>query len=255
MSERRVTDDGAGPSVPPDAEYADGYLEGYAEGLREGLRELLVHASQGHTTSELRVLVKSRISRIPEDVELKRKHLLSPPRKSAWEPLLRPQQPAPGGTALSGGSAPEWTPGRAYLFREERPRAAVRFAQTLAQKHARVLWISFDAPPSLQIADRQVEWLRPRVSRPGEDEGGVGADPGAIAGRIKERGADPPLLVYLDALEELRTQYGSELTLRFSSWLGQWVSGSVSTVVASVDDGTFGEPERRRLQRSFHILA
>ncbi|MCI4337856.1 MAG: DUF835 domain-containing protein [Thermoplasmata archaeon] len=247
------------PAEPPapagDAEFAEGYIQGYAEGLREGLRELLQHASQGHTTAELRVLVKSRISRIPEDVELKRRHLLAPPRRSSWEPLLKPPPRSSGGTALSDSAGPQWAPGKAFLFREERPRAAVRFAQAQASHHTRALWISFEAPPPLGLGEGAVEWLRPSVNRPGDPEAGSGSDPGAIAGRIKERGSDPPLLVYLDALEELRTQYGNELTLRFASWLGQWVAGSDSTVVASLDDATLAEPERRRLQRSFHILA
>ncbi|MCI4364253.1 MAG: DUF835 domain-containing protein [Thermoplasmata archaeon] len=242
--------------APGDAEYSDGYIQGYAEGLREGLRELFVHASQGHTPAELRVLVKSRIARIPEDVELKRRQLLAPPRKSGWETLLKPPASASvtqAGVAVAG--LPDWTPGRAFLFREERPRSAVRFAQARASAHARVLWVSLDPPPALGIEEAKVEWLRPGATRPGEEAAEGIAAPGGIAGRIQERGAEGSLLVYLDALEYLRTEYGTELTLRFASWLAQWVGGSASTVIASVDEATLPEPDRRRLQRSFHILA
>ncbi|MCI4346731.1 MAG: DUF835 domain-containing protein [Thermoplasmata archaeon] len=244
-------------AAPGDAEYSDGYIQGYAEGLREGLRELFVHASQGHTTSELRVLVKSRIARIPEDVELKRRQLLAPPRRTGWEPLLKAPSPAlPGSAPSAGAGLPEWSPGRAFLFREERPRNAVRFAQARASAHARVLWVSLDPPPPLGVEESKVEWVRPGATRPGEEAAEGIAAPGGIAGRIQARGGEGSLLVYLDALEYLRTEYGTELTLRFASWLAQWVgSGGASTVVASVDEATLPEPDRRRLQRSFHILA
>jgi hypothetical protein len=239
-----------------DAEYSDGYIEGYAEGLREGLRELLVHASQGHTTAELRVLVKSRIARIPEDVELKRRQLLAPPRRTGWEPLLKPPAPATAAPTISlTAGLPEWSPGRAFLFREERPRSAIRFALARASAHAKVLWVSLEPPPPLGIEVARVEWLRPGGTRPGEEASVGNTSPGGIAGRIQERGAEGSLLVYLDALEYLRTEYGTEPTLRFASWLATWVSGGSSTVVASVDAATLPEPDQRRLQRSFHILA
>lgn len=247
------------PPAPGDAEWADAYTQGYSEGLREGLRELLQHASQGHTSAELRAVVKSRIARIPEDVERKRRNLLAPPRRTDWQALVQPtgsREP----TALRGdasqGTAPAWSAGRAFLFKEDRPRRALEFTRSIAAKHRRALWISLDPVPTVGFPADRVEWLRPNAPRPGEEGGSAGvSSPGGIAGRVQAAGGDGGLLVYVDTLEYFRTEFGTELTLRFVNWVTQWVTGGNSTVVASADLAAFPEPEQRRLQRAFHILA
>jgi hypothetical protein len=260
MQPKRERPPGESPAPPPsDAEWADAYAQGYAEGLREGLRELLQHASQGHTAAELRAVVKSRIARIPEDVERKRRNLLAPPRRSDWENLVQ----APGARSTPGAPAaapaPEglhWTPGRAYLFREDRPRQAIEFARSVVPRHRRLLWISLEAAPPVNLPASAVEWLRPSAPRPGEEGNpSTAVSPGGIAGKVQAAGGDGGLLVYLDTLEYFRTEFGTELTLRFVNWMTQWVTGGNSTVIASADLATFPEADQRRLQRAFHILA
>ncbi|MCI4318467.1 MAG: hypothetical protein L3J96_08005, partial [Thermoplasmata archaeon] len=92
-------------ATPPDEESANAYADGYGEGLREAFREVLQHASRGHTAQELRILIESRLARWREDVEVKRKSLLGPPRRPSWGPLLRPPVPPP--TAAPWVGAPE----------------------------------------------------------------------------------------------------------------------------------------------------
>ena len=86
MSERVPPDDPppANEDLPADEEFARTYAAGYEEGVRSALREVLQHASRGHTAQELRILIESRLARLSEEVELKRKGLLAPPRRPAW---------------------------------------------------------------------------------------------------------------------------------------------------------------------------
>ena len=61
---------GAHPDERPggagDDEYIEGYAKGYGDGLREALRELRSHAGRGASPQELRMLIESRLARIPE---------------------------------------------------------------------------------------------------------------------------------------------------------------------------------------------
>lgn len=239
-----------------DASYAEAYAAGYGEGLRESLKELLQHASRGHTATELRILVESRLARVPEDVELKRKSLLNPPRRTAWNSWLRPPAPPTAGTApaASPPELPTFVPGSSYLFREERPRLGPRFVATIAAQHAGGVWVSSSDPPDPHLLIGK--WLTVRPSaRPSGNGNAPGGGPGEVAGRIQEATGPGGLLVYLDTLEMFLTEHGSETTLKFATWLGGWAKENRSTAVVSVDPGAFSEQDRRRLQRAFNILA
>ena len=239
-----------------DSAYADAYAAGYGEGLREALREMMQHASRGHTAAELRILLESRLARVAEDTELKRRSLTAPPRRPAWGPLLRSPTGAPSGLSAGAPSdaLPAWSAGGSYLFREERPAAGIRFVRRIADRHAQLLWVSADDPPELALAPERASHVRPSA-RPTADGTTVGTGPGEVAGAIQratERGG--PVLVYLDALEFFLTEYGTEPTLRFATWLGSWAKETGSTAVVSVDPGTMEERDRRRLQRAFGTL-
>ncbi|MGI0151647.1 MAG: hypothetical protein ACREC5_06910, partial [Thermoplasmata archaeon] len=226
------------PPEPGDTAYADAYAAGFGEGLRESLREVLQHAARGHTTAEIRILVESRIARIPEETELKRRSLVSPPRRPAWGALLRPPAPvAPEPPSAPGpGASAGWQPGTSYLFREERPREGIRFAREVADRHQRIVWVSHDDPPALGVPGERVVSVRPSARPPG---GSAGAEPGEIAGRVQRaRTEGGPVLAYVDALEFFVTEFGSEPTVRFATWLGTWARESGSTCILSVDPGT-----------------
>lgn len=249
----------APPELPPtgDASFADAYAAGYGEGVRESLREVLQHASRGHTAAEIRILVESRIARIPEEVELKRRSLTQPPRRPAWGALLRPPGPVPFPVADPGapaaGAPPEpFTPATSYLFREERPRESIRFAREVAARHGRALWVSAEAPPDLGLAPERVLFVRPAARSAGGEPGG---GPGEIAGRIRGVPSDAgPVLAYVDALEFFVTEFGVETTVRFGTWLGTWAREAGSTCIVSMDPRSLPERELVRLQRAFNVL-
>lgn len=230
-------------------EYARAYSEGYGEGLREALREMLQHASRGHTAQELRLLVESRLARVREDVELKRRSLTNPPNRPAWGAILRP--PSPTLTPPPSGGAPrslDIVAGGAYLFREQRPERAVAAAGAAAGRFPRLVAISV-RPPSFSLPPgTSLEFVEIRVSGDPDER----PDPTRISGRIRTAvEAEGGALVYLDAVETLAGEAGINPTLKFVSWLTQLAAARASAVVVSVDPATLDPRSMSLLERSF----
>jgi hypothetical protein len=237
------------PGAPPDEEYANGFAEGYGEGLREAFREVLQHASRGHTAQELRLLVESRLARIPEDVEVRRKSLLAPPRRPAWGPLLRTPTSPPA--AEAGGVSV----GKSTLFFEPRP---ARGPASVAQNHRafrKVVSIGTFPPEFSGVPAEKLLFLRLGPAEPAGASTSETLTPGQVLGEVRSLvEAGLPVLVYLDAVEFLMTEESAETTLKFVNWLTGEVSGTPSALVASVDPGALSATDRSRLQRSFNIL-
>jgi hypothetical protein len=249
---REVRPSGTPDRPAGDSSYAEGYAAGYGEGIRESLKEILQHASRGHTAAELRVLIESRIARIAEDVDLKRKSLMAPPRRPAWGPLLR--APGAASSVEPPAALPAVVPGSSYLFREERPDRGPRFFQQVAGQHDAVVWLSVQDPPPLPLPPERIIALRPTA--PSANGASPALGPSEAAGRIQHAGApESKVAVYVDSLEFFLTEYGHEMTIRFASWLGAWPRGNRAVAVVSVDPGTLEERERHLLQRAFNILA
>ncbi|MGI0133166.1 MAG: DUF835 domain-containing protein [Thermoplasmata archaeon] len=248
---------------PPDEEAANAYAEGYGEGLREAFREILQHASRGHTAQELRILVESRIARVREDVEVKRRSLLGPPRRPAWGPLLRPPAPRPsppswsvvGGAAVAPNAPVDLVPGATVLVREERPGRAVEIVLANLEKFPAILWVSVHAPD-----DPRVRTDRLRVLRIGPANGQrVGVDgpfgPGEVAGEVRDAaGRAGGALVYLDALEFIATEYGVESAVRFANYLTNLAAESRSALLVSADPHALDPRDQSRLQKAFRVL-
>jgi len=236
--------------TPADEEYARRYAEGYGEGLRSALREVLSHTTRGHTAQELRILVESRLARVNEEVELKRRSLLSPPRRPAWNSLLR--VPAPVGarpwTPPIPGPAPDLlAPGRSLLIREERPRRAVELLRESASKFPRVVLVSAH-PPDLEgvPADRRV------VISLGAPGGAGRPSAGEIGGRLKEpTQAEGGALVYVDALELIATEEGPDTVVRFVGWLVDLAARTRSALLVSFDARALELKDASRLERAF----
>jgi hypothetical protein len=240
-----------------DATWAEAYSAGYGEGLRESLKELLQHASRGHTATELRILVESRLARIAEDIELKRKSLMAPPRRPAWGALFRPPSSvhASPGAAAASPPSPTFLAGNSYLFREERPSQGIRFVREVAPRHSRIVWVSIQDAPALPELGENVLLIRPS-GRPSPDGSTSGMGPGEVAGQLQRLvDSGGSVLVYVDAIEFFLTEYGTEPTIRFATWLGTWAKENRSTSVVSLDPNAMEETDLRRLQRTFSILA
>jgi hypothetical protein len=255
VTERAPESASSAPSsdgAPPDEEYADAYSEGYAEGLREAFREVLSHVGRGHTVGEIRVLVESRLARIRDDVSTKRRNILGPPRRPAWGALLRP----PAGGRLEPVPAPAMARGSSYLFREDRPRHALGFVSRAGGEYGRILCVTTNPPEFAGVPRNRVEVLRLALPSPGLAAAEGELDPGGLGGRIKEATEQKGgVLVYLDALEVMSTEYSLDTTLKFVNFVTAQVARTGSAFVASVDPGTFEERDLRRLQRSFNIVS
>ncbi|HTT74342.1 MAG TPA: DUF835 domain-containing protein [Thermoplasmata archaeon] len=243
-----------GPELPADEEFVRSYAAGYAEGVRSALREILQHTSRGHTAQELRILAESRLARLADEVELKRKSLLAPPRRPAWSALLRaPAPPRPGGPTLGGSllAGPRLEPGESRLVREERPERGPELVRASWPGFPRTVVVSLRPPDLGPVpADRRVEIA---VAGPG----GAGAlSPGQLGGRLRDpTEASGGALVYLDALEYLITEYSFETTLRFVNWLVGQVTQTRSALVVSFDRRSLEMREMSRLERAFGTLA
>jgi hypothetical protein len=240
---------------PADEEYARTYAAGYEEGVRSGLREVLQHASRGHTAQELRILVESRLARLDEEVELKRRSLLGPPRRPAWSSLLRPPQPARAWVPTFGGPAPASTrlgPGRSLLVREERPARAVEILRANVHEFPRAALVSLRPPELPGVSKERRVDIVPSGS---ELAGGGRLSPGEIGGHLREPTEAPGgALVYVDALEYLAGEYGLELTLKFANWLVGQVEQTSSALVVSFDRRSLDTRELSRLERPFQTV-
>lgn len=236
-----------GEADVPGDEYARAYAEGYGEGLREALRELLQHVSRGHTAQELRILVESRLARVREDMELKRRSLLHPPARTAWSAVLRP----PAGPAAPPAANPTVVvvaPGESCLFREVAPQRALASASASSDRFARVVAVSL-RPPDLRLPPgRELQFLEVRLSNDPATSTGPTRLSGSLRGAIEDdRGA----LVYLDAFESLATEAGFEPMLKFITWLVQLAAAHRSAVIVSVDPATLDPRSMSLLQRAF----
>lgn len=212
---------------PADEEYARTYADGYAEGVRTALKDVLEHTSRGFAPYELRLLVQSRLARLGEEVELKRRSLLGPPRRSTAQLFHPPGAPPRPWSPES--APPRVVPGRSYLVKEATPSRALGLVATAAPEFPRVVLVSLNPPtlPSLP-RDRREEI---RLADGGPAGGATRMALGTLAGRLKEplaKGA----LVYLDAVEFLINAEGFDMVLNFLVWLnGQVGSGRAAAVI------------------------
>jgi len=251
-----------GPAPPPveegpkDEEFARTYAAGYEEGVRSALREILGHAARGHTTAELRMLIESRLARLPEEVELKRRSMLAPPRQPAWASLLRPPGGARPWLAPVGTPSPasvRLSTGGSLLIREERPRRALELLRESVHQFPRVVLLSLHPPELPEIRPDQRIVIPLASGADGPD--GAALAPGEIGGRLREpTEAAGGALVYLDALEFLATEHSLETTLRFVQWLSQQVSTTGSALLASVDARSLELKDLSRLERAFQSV-
>ncbi len=253
MSDPDRPDAGSGDEEPPaDEEYARAYAAGYEEGIRSALREILQHTARGHTAQELRILAESRLARLSEEAELKRRSVLGPPRRPAWNSLLRPPTPARSSPTLTSVLAPGFSlaPGRCVLVREERPQRAVDAVRAYAGLYPRTVLVSM-RPPSLPELppDRRVE-----IDLGGSALGGI-RSPGEIGGELRGPLEAPGgALVYVDALEFLVTEHTLDTTLRFVTWLVNRVAETGSALVVSFDRRSLDLQGLSRLEKPFGLV-
>jgi hypothetical protein len=243
---------------PADEEFARTYASGYEEGVRSALREVLQHASRGHTAQELRILVESRLARLGEEVELKRKGLLGPPRRPAWGALLRAPQPArpwPGPQTSTAPALLRLSPGRTLLVREERPARALAILRDSASVFPRVALVSQRPPdvPGLPVG-RRVD-IDVAATSTGDAGGSARLGPGEIGGRLRESAEAPGgALVYVDALEYLASEYSLDTTLKFVHWLVTEVEETGSALLVSFDRRSLDLKEMSLLERAFETV-
>lgn len=234
----------ARPARAPDEEYADAYADGYAEGLREALREMLQHAARGHTAHELRFLIESRLARIDEDVALKRRSLLAPPRRLPNTPMFR----SSAGPARSAPASPiAVARGESIVVFEDAPERALTLVADSAAGFPCVVAVGFHRP-----AFRGVPPERLRYHSVADGPSGEPAHPESILGEVAESMAgEGGALVYCDALEALATTIRADGALKFVQWLAAEAGRTGSGLIVSVGPRSFADPERSALRRLF----
>lgn len=243
---------------PADEEYVRAYAAGFEEGVRSSLRETLEHISHGHTPHEIRMLTASRLARLSEEVDLKRKSLLAPPRRPAWGSLLRAPAPArPWAGTAPAASAPPFRllPGRSLLVREERPARAVEILRANASAFPRIAVVSLRPPevPGVPTSHR-VDLVLGGSGRAGDPDQGR-LSPGEISGRLRDpTEATGGALVYVDALEFLATEHTLETTLKFVHWLVTQAQETGSALLVSFDPRSLDVRDVSRLERAFETV-
>jgi len=247
-----------GEEPPADEEYARAYAAGYEEGVRGALRETLEHITRGHTPQEIRMLTASRLARISEEVELKRKSLLAPPRRPAWGSLLRPPSPArPWSGPAPAATAPPFRlgAGRTLLVREERPARALEILRANTRNFPRVAIVSMRPPELAEVAPEHRLDLVPGSSAGSGDGDSARLTPGEISGRLRDpTEATGGALVYVDALEFLATEHSLDTTLKFVHWLVAQAQETGSALLVSFDPRSIDVRDASRLERAFETV-
>jgi hypothetical protein len=232
--------------APADEEYARTYAAGYEEGVRTAIREMLAHASRGRTNQELRALLQSRLASLSEEVELKRRSLLAPPRARPFGDLARAGRAAEPLPARAPGVAPV-APRATVLVREARPERAIELLLASRPRFPRVALVSL-RPPDLAGPGPEAVAISVRSAGPGSGH----LAPGEVAGRLREPLAAPGgSLVYVDALEFFVGEEGPEVTLRFARWLIEQVQATGSALIVSYDPRALAPTDASRLERLF----
>jgi len=204
------------------------------------------------------MLTASRLARLAEEVELKRKSLLAPPRRTAWGSLLRPPAPArpwTGPVPGANAAAIRLAPGRTLLVREERPARAIEVLRANATAFPRVAIVSMRPTEVPGLSDdRRLELTVGGAGSPA-GTGGAGLTPGEISGRLRDpTEAGGGALVYVDALEYLATEHGLETTVKFVHWLVTQAQETGSALVVSFDPRSLDVRDVSRLERAFETV-
>jgi hypothetical protein len=251
----RPPDDG---EPPADEEYARAYAAGYEDGARNALREVVQHAARGHTPQEIRMLAEGRLVRLPEEVEMKRKGLLAPPRRTAWTSILRPS-PAPPTrpwNAPIGGPPPavRLAAGQGLLVREPRPAKALEVLRATARSFPRVVLVSLHPPEVPGVPPERRIDISPQGPTTADGRGGrTGLS--ELGGKLKEPTEAPGgALVYLDAAEYYVAEEGAETTIRAVHWLIGQVRATGSALLVSFDSRSMAPTDAVRFERAFPAL-
>ncbi|MDE1820063.1 MAG: DUF835 domain-containing protein [Euryarchaeota archaeon] len=231
------------------------YARGWGDGARDALHFVTRLVARGHTPSEIRVFVESRLGHLDEEVRLKRKTLLSTPVGIPVESLVRVQ---PRGSS-SAPAFPPAVPGYNYLFLEETRQVARSFLRELLPRVGRGLAIT-RLPNELRRMAPVEDLVILHLGVEGTTEEGVEAaesSPTQLTGRVDNflNGTPEPALVYLEAVEFLNTQNSFDLTTKFVYWLHSKVQQHHGLLVLSVDPGAFSRSQVATLERDFnHVV-
>lgn len=231
------------------------YARGWGDGVRDGLHFVTRLVGRGHTSSEIRVFVESRLGHLEEEVRLKRKTLLSSPAGIPIESLVRVQ---PRGTDLPA-SFPPAVPGYNYLFLEETRRVGRLFVRDLLPRVGRALAITRLPSEMRRMAKLEDLVILHLGGEGATDEGVEGAEssPTQLTGRVDNflNATPSPALVYLEAVEYLSTQNSFELTTKFVYWLHSKMQQHHGLLILSVDPGAFSRSQVATLERDFnHVV-
>ncbi len=238
--------DRAGPEPAPDEEFARAYALGYEEGIRTALKEMIEHAARGHSPAELRMLLESRVARLSEEVEVKRRTLLAPPRRTHWASAASPPRPWTASPAGRGTVPLEL--GRGYLIPESRPDRALELIRRAAPGAPRVVILSRRPPLLPGVADDRRVDLRPS----GADNPSAPGSLGDLSGRLRDALSGPSgAWIYMDSIEFLLTSLSPELVLHFLRWLVGLVEEVRAGLVVSVDPAALEPRDFSRLSHLF----
>jgi hypothetical protein len=238
--------DRIGPEPAPDEEFARAYALGYEEGIRTALKEMIEHAARGHSPAELRMLLESRVARLSEEVEVKRRTILAPPRRIRWATAAGP--PRPWSSSPAGPVAATLKPGHGYLIPESRPERGLELIRRAALGAPRVVIVSRRPPPLPGVPDDRRVDLRPS----GVDTPSAAGSLGDLSGRIREALSGPSgAWVYLDSIEFLLTSLSPDIVLQFLRWLVGLVEEVRAGLVVSVDPAALEPRDFSRLSHLF----
>ncbi|MFZ0699244.1 MAG: hypothetical protein WAN74_03525 [Thermoplasmata archaeon] len=252
MTDRTSTGDARDNGDPPaDEERARAYAEGFGEGIRTALKDILQHVSEGYTASELRLLVQGRLARVEDEVELRRRSMLGPPRTRA--DVLFANGPPPPRSWSPGGGTVHVVPRQSYLVNEPHPSRALALVAAVLADFPRTILLSLHPPalPGLPAA-RRVELSLTSASAPGEVARPIPL--GQIGGRLREAMAGGAL-VYTDALDFLLAEEPTDTMVQFAAWLTDEARSTGSAVVVSIDAAALDLKQFTRIQRTFSTQA
>lgn len=237
-------------------EGADGYARGFGDGVRSALKEVTGLASRGHTASEIRLFAETRIAHLGEEVEMKRRSLLSPPRRLPVEALLR--------VKLKDHEGPRAFPpialGSSYLFFEPTPRQARAFTREVVALGCGALIMTRlpqEARPPGSGSRVAILHLGAQHTGPAGEDGveSIGdSDPGQLTGRLSRffDSTPPPAAVVLEAFEFLYSESGFDKALKFVHWLNALAAERKGFFILALDPESLDKRQASLLRRDFN---
>lgn len=216
------------------------YLKGYEDGMNEAWDDVIKLTTKGYTSSEFRIMAKSRKATVHQKVEAKSKALEPTEFEEPEDDVL--------------GEITGLRRGGKYIIREAKPERSLEIFSTLVKEMGEGLGITRVHPGSIEkrftTEGAEMVWL---TKAEGTDESFSFMSPSNLVGILssissflKEKRGSP---VLLEGIEYLITQNNFDATLRFIQKVNEYVTLNDGILLVPVNPSAMESKDYQLLAR------